>query len=185
MKALARLLLLFLVSLAHAAERQPEEFYDPDVQQLLSVRHFAFGPVGDGGNSVSAGEVAFGRIVRKPGAIRYLLAAFEHGEIHAQCYALVGLRESSPEFFRAALAMVRKNPSVKINTLGGCLMWEADPLPLFAEIEAGAYAELFKLHEQWTGATAWPGARPPYLPRRQDIFQFPPEPLTFGPRRGR
>lgn len=147
MKALARLLLLLFASLAHAGERRPEAFYDPDVQRLLAVRDFSFGPVGYGGGT-SAGEAAFGRIVRKPEAIRYLLAAFEYGNAHAQCYALVGLREASPEFFRAALVTARATPRGYIMIFSGCMGKETKPMKVFAEIEAGAYAANFKRHEE-------------------------------------
>lgn len=140
--------LVLHASLAHAAERRrPEAFYDPDVQNLLAVRHFAFGPVGDGGHT-SPGEAALGRIVRKREAIRYLLTAFEYGEAHARCYALVGLREASPELFPAALATARKNAPATLSILGGCLITRVEPARLLADIEAGAYAADFQRLEE-------------------------------------
>lgn len=146
MKRLLLALALF-ATLARAADERPKEYYDPDVQRMLKVTCFAFGPVGFVGGT-SEGEAAFAQIVRKKEVIRYILACFEHGAVHARCYALVALRESSPSFFRAAIAAMRKNPPKKITTMSGCVISEEEPEKILAAIESGAYAGYFKQHEE-------------------------------------
>ena len=127
------------------AEERPQEFYDPDVQRLLHVPFLAFGGVGIAGRT-SEGEAAFGAIVRKKESIRFFIAAFEYGNAPARCYALIALRELSPEFFRESIARVRKNPPTKIMMMNGCVMSKAKPETVYNAIEAGNYAEHFTRH---------------------------------------
>jgi len=135
---------LFAAALAQGAER-PDEYYDRDVQRLIKTEFFAFGGIGFAG-STSEGEGAFGRIVGKKEAIRYFLAAFEHGSDYSRCYALVALRESSPEFYRNAMAWFRRHPPKKIKTMSGCIV-EEEPGAVLDAIEAGRYADYFKKYE--------------------------------------
>jgi hypothetical protein len=148
-KILLATFFLFTVIL-HAAAERPTEFYDPDVQRLLQVNLFAFGGIGVGGRT-SEGEDAFGAIVRKKEAIRFILAVFEYGGDHAKCYALVALRESSPQLFRESIARLRKNPPKEITMMSGCLMSHPKPEKVLAAIEAGSYATWFKHHEEKKG----------------------------------
>jgi hypothetical protein len=141
--------LLLSVAVCSAGER-PREFYDPDVQRLLQVKLFAFGGVGIGGR-ISEGEEAFGAIVRKKEAIRFILAAFEYGSDHAKCYALVALRESSPELFSESIARMRQNPPKEITMMSGCFVLRPSPRKVIAAIEAGSYAAWFKHHEEKKG----------------------------------
>lgn len=145
MKTVLLALSLLAASLAQAAEL-PAEYYDQDVQRLIKTDFFAFGGIGFAG-STSEGEVAFGRIVRKKEAIRYILAAFEHGSDCSRCYALVALRESSPEFYRSALAWLRKHPPKKIKTMSGCIIRDDESDAVINAIDAGEYAEYFKKYE--------------------------------------
>ena len=108
---------------------------------------FAFGPVGYSGET-SDGEMAFARVVRKKEAIRFILAAFEHGGAHSRCYALVALRETSVGLFHAALAAMRNGPPKKITIVSGCIISEVEAEEVFAAIEAGAYSHEFKRHEE-------------------------------------
>ena len=147
MKAIALLGVLLATAFARGAEARPTEYYDPDVQRLIKVQMFAFGGVGLGGG-ISQGEASFGAIVRKQGAIRYIMAAFEYGSTPARCYALIALRESSPVLFRAALSAIRKRPPEKLRTASGCLVMERDAKGILDAIEAGAYASEFKRHEE-------------------------------------
>lgn len=93
MKTLAFIGLLLIATFVRAAAERPQEYYDPDVQRLIKAEIFAFGGIGIAGQT-SEGEAAFGAVVRKKEAIRFILAAFEYGSEHARCYALVALRES-------------------------------------------------------------------------------------------
>lgn len=107
---------------------------------------FAFGGVGIAGR-ISEGESAFRSLVRKKEAIRHILAAFEYGNEHARCYALVALRESSPGLFRESLARMRKNPPKEIVTMSGCIVSRLEPQRVFDAIERGTFSEWFKHHE--------------------------------------
>lgn len=148
MKTLILFTLCLLASHLGAEERaRPKEFFDPDVQRLVKVGMFAFGGVGFGGQT-SDGEAAFGAVVRKKEAIRYIMAVFEYGSAHAQCYALVALRESSPELFRESMARMRKNPPKEIAVMSGCIMSHVSPKELFDAIEAGHYSDWFKHYEE-------------------------------------
>jgi len=147
MKTIAFISLLLLpLVLLRGAEERPQEFYDPDVQRLLHVPFLAFGGVGIAGRT-SEGEAAFGAIVRKKESIRFFIAAFEYGDAPARCYALIALRESSPDLFRENIARVRKNPSKKIMMMNGCVMSKAKPETVYDAIEAGNYSEYFKRHQ--------------------------------------
>ncbi|HVU16109.1 MAG TPA: hypothetical protein VHD32_04255 [Candidatus Didemnitutus sp.] len=136
-----------LSAFAWAAEDRPNEYFDPDVQRLIKADMFAFGGVGFVGR-ISDGEKAFGAIVRKKEAIRFIVAAFEYGGEHARCYALVALRETSPSLFRESIARVRKTPPKKITVMSGCVMSHMKPETVYDAIEAGTYAEWFKHYEE-------------------------------------
>lgn len=143
MKTLGFICLVLFTALTRAADQRAEEFYDADVQRLIHVSYFAFGGVGIAGVT-SPGEAAFRAIVRKQAAIHYILAAFESGNEPARCYALVALRESSPELFKEYLARVRQNPPKTISVMSSCIMGEEKPETIFAAIEAGAYTAPLK-----------------------------------------
>lgn len=147
MQKLLVLVFCVLALVARGADPRPPEFYDLEVQQLLSVDMFAFGGVGFAGQT-SAGEAAFGAVVAKKEAIRFILAAFEYGNAPARCYALVALRESSPKLFQESLARLRKSPPKKIRVMSGCLIDEVEPEGLFKAIEDGSYASWFKRYEE-------------------------------------
>jgi hypothetical protein len=135
------------VPLIARSGEHPVEFYDADVQRLVSVEWFAFGGIGYAGMT-SVGEKAFGALVKKKEAIRYILAAFDYGNPEARCYALVALRESSPKLFSERLASFRKQLPKKITTMCGCIVSEDKPSDVLAAIEAGKYAEYFKQYEK-------------------------------------
>lgn len=138
-------LLLFCTGLARGESSPPQEYYDPAVQVLIHADSLTFG---GGLSGLSQGEIAFGQIVRKKEAIRYILAAFEYGNPQGQCYALIALRESSEPLFRAALAAVRKNPpKTTIPSYQGCFVRQLAPYSVYADIEVGAYASAFKSYE--------------------------------------
>lgn len=147
MKKLILIALCGICAVLRAADERPLEFYDPDVQRLIKTEVFAFGGVGVAGRT-SDGEAAFAAVVKKTEAIRYVLAAFEYGNDHARCYALVALRESSPQLFRESMARLRKRPPKQIVTMSGCIMSHGEPEHIFKAIEAGEYAEWFKRHEE-------------------------------------
>jgi hypothetical protein len=149
MKSLLLGLSLFAAAFAQAADR-PDEYYDRDVQRLIHTEFFAFGGTGFAG-STSEGEAAFGRIVGKKEAIRHLWAAFEHGSDYSRCYALVALRESSPELYRRAMAWFRQHPPSRIKTMKGCIVEEEEAGAVLDAIEAGRYADHFKKYELKNG----------------------------------
>jgi hypothetical protein len=116
--AMKILALLACCVLPLAAAEKPKAYYYPDVQHLITIRHFAFGPTGFT-REMSEGERAFSTIVKKKDAIRCMLAVFDHGTPEAQCYALVALREFSSELFAQSVATFQTNPPENIRTLDG------------------------------------------------------------------
>jgi len=149
MKHFVIVVFLLIASAVHATAL-PDEYYDQDVQQLIKTEYFAFGGVGYAGRT-SRGEEAFGAIVKKKEAIRYMMAAFEHGNDCARCYALVALRESSPQLYHDSLAWFRKHLPKKIQFMSGCIMDDVDPREILTAIEAGRYADYFKEYEAKKG----------------------------------
>lgn len=150
MKVRLLLVLLLITGLLAAAER-PDEYYDADVQRLIATPpYFAFGPVGPGGNT-SEGEEAFGVIVQKKEAIKFIMAAFEHGTDYSRCYMLVALRESSPAMFTSAMGWYRKHGPKSITTQAACDRREVALKDLCDAIESGKYAAYFKMHEEKKG----------------------------------
>jgi hypothetical protein len=139
MKALP-LVALILVSLVALADEGPPELGDSDVQRLIEVEEFAFGGVGAAG-TISSGESAFAAILKKKEAIRYLMAAFGAGSPEAQCYALVALRELSPELFVSSVAKFLTDSSTKITVTRGCDMTKEERAAVVSRIENGDYAK--------------------------------------------
>ena len=138
-----------MLLIVHGAEL-PDEYYDRDVQRLIKTEFFAFGGIGFAG-STSEGEAAFGRIIKKKEAIRYFLAAFEHGNDYSRCYSLVALRESSPEFYKNAMAWYRKHAPKKIKTMNGCIVEEEELGVVLDAIDTGRYADYFTNYESKKG----------------------------------
>lgn len=140
-------LVLFLVSLAGSAAEHPKEYYDPDVQRLIAVQEFAFGPVGVKGE-LSVGEQAFAAILKKKASVRYIVAAFDNGTPEARCYALVALREFSPQLFSDSEPTLRNNSPYGIAVRDGMTV-KAVPTPKILDaIEGGNYRRYFVQHDQ-------------------------------------
>jgi len=119
------------------------ELRDPEVQRLLKAIYFAFGPAGIAGGA-SQGEIAFGRIAARSDATRFFSMVFDQGAAPARCYALVALRELSPELFRTAMAAMRESAPKNIVTINGCLISFIASDELLTAIEKGTYAADFK-----------------------------------------
>lgn len=148
MRALAFVTLCLAALIATAAEH-PDEYYDPDVQHLMSVQGFAFGPTGPV-NRPSAGEQAFAAIVQKPQAIRCMLQVFDHGTAEAKCYALVALREYSTELFVSAGTSFRLDQMPEIRVIDGETIRAVPATKVLDDIRRGRYQKYFRKYEDET-----------------------------------
>ncbi len=140
------LLLFSFVSLGALAAEHPKEYYDPDVQRLMAVQAFAFGPTGFK-HELSAGEQAFSAIVKKKNAIRCLLQVFDHGTGEGKCYALVALREFSPELYVSTASSFRLDQIPEIRIIDGEAIRLVPTTKVIDDIQRGLYQKYFRQHE--------------------------------------
>lgn len=131
--------------LAFGAEH-PKEYYDPDVQRLMAVQAFAFGPTGFK-RELSTGEQAFSAIVKKKEAIRCLLQVYDHGTAEAKCYALVGLREFSAELYVSTASSFRLDEMPEVRTIDGEAIKPVPTTKILEKIQQGLYQKYFRQHE--------------------------------------
>jgi hypothetical protein len=146
MKVLATLIFGLIAFVASAAEH-PKEYYDPDVQRLIKVERFAFGPVGFD-QTISDGEKAFGAIVQKAEAVRYVLQVFDHGTVEARCYALVALREYSPQLFSDSVDIFLNTAPAAIAVQEGTIVSPVTPQKVLENIRRGLYHKYFEQYEK-------------------------------------
>src|SRR3954469_21941730 len=99
-------LIIFLAATAAAwaaEEKKPDEYYDPHVRELASAKVVRLGP-NDAVHVVKeSGDFAFGEILAKKNAVRCFVTAFNYGSDQARCYALIALREMSPQYFAESM----------------------------------------------------------------------------------
>lgn len=145
MKVVVFLALCFVSLVATAAEH-PKEYYDPDVQRLMNVQGFAFGPTGPV-NARSAGEQAFAAILQKPQAIRCMLQVFDHGTAEAKCYALVALREYSTDLFVSAASSFRLDQMPEVRIIEGETIRPAPATKVIDDIRRGMYEKDFRKYQ--------------------------------------
>ena len=106
-------------------------------EQLLSVRHFAFGGVGYAGVT-SAGERAYRSIASGTNALALFSAALTNGNAQAKLYALCGIRQLSPRTFDThAKPLLIANPEVE--TMSGCLVRREFATNVLARTASGSY----------------------------------------------
>lgn len=130
---------------ASAAEH-PKEYYDPDVQRLMHVEAFAFGPTGFK-REPSAGERAFAAIVKKKDAIRCMVQVFDHGTAEGKCYALVALREFSGELYVRTASTFRLDEMPVIRTIDGEAIKPVPTQDILDAIHQGLYQKYFRQYE--------------------------------------
>ncbi len=145
MKLLA-LLAFCLASVVAIAAEHPKEYYDPEVQKLIKVQQFVFGPVGFD-RQPSNGERAFGALVKRAESVRYFLQVFDNGSPEACCYAMVALREFSPELFADAVTKFRANAPTTITVADGENASEVATEKIVDSINRGFYRKYFLQYE--------------------------------------
>ena len=109
------------------------------VRRLSTVGMFAFGGVGFAGRT-SEGELDFRQVYAQPPEVA--LAAFEkvyaEGTLPAKAYALVAIRELSPNRFRELLTPLAKSGD-KVQTAHGCVISREPVSAVARQIAAGDY----------------------------------------------
>lgn len=140
---------LCLTWLVPAMAEHPKEYYDPDVQRLMAVEGFAFGPTGPTA-APCAGERAFAAIIRKPAAIRCMLQVFDHGTAEAKCYALIALREYSVDLYRQCVGAMRLDQTPVVALIDGERVRPVPMTKMLDDIGHGMYRKYFRQYEDET-----------------------------------
>jgi hypothetical protein len=116
-----------------------EYTFNSDVQTLLKVTYFGFGPFGYAGKGPTTGEAALKRIMKKDEAIKFLMPVFEHGTPEGKCYALAGFRLLSKGYFDSSCIRISRWNDTKIKTFSGCVITEETLEKVVNSIRAGEY----------------------------------------------
>jgi hypothetical protein len=111
---------------------------DETFERLAKVEIFAFGPVGYAGTT-SAGEKDYKAILSRPTALADFERLYSSGNVMAKAYALVGIRNFSPERF-IALAQPMRNSKERITTMHGCIVSHESLGAIVKQIESGRYS---------------------------------------------
>lgn len=138
MRTLLALALLSVVVAPTLKAADEDYIYDKDVQTLIKTVHFGFGPVALS-RSITEGEAALKRILKKSDAIRYLFPVFDKATIEGKCFALVGFRLLAPEYFESSCARIERMSDMKVNTVAGCLVGEHKLYEVIRAIREGQY----------------------------------------------
>lgn len=150
MKFFAALAFSVFAVAASAADRpppeHPPEYYYPEVQRLIYAAQFAFGPSGFR-HETSEGERAFTAVVNKKDAVRCMLQVFQYGTGEGRCYAMVALREYSPELFRDVLTSFRDDHPDTITVVEGSIISHVPAMKVADSINRGFYRKYFEQHE--------------------------------------
>jgi hypothetical protein len=116
-----------------------EYLFNKDVQTLLKVTYFGFGPFGYAAKGPTTGEAALKRIMKEDEAIKYLMPVFEHGTPEGKCYALAGFRLLSKSYFNSSCSRISPWNDTKVKTFSGCVIWDETLQKVVNSIRAGEY----------------------------------------------
>jgi len=108
--------------------------------RLQETKLFAFGGIGFAGTT-SSGELALREILKSDSSSAIFMEVFEKSTPEGKCYALVALREISPDLFKKCSDIFRKNLPSQVHTMSGCLGEEIAGWRALAEIETGTYTK--------------------------------------------
>ncbi len=118
---------------AMAGERPSADAFE----QLLGIRIFAFGGVGEAAET-SAGELAFKDVAGRTNAVELLTRVATNGTSEARMYGLCGLRKLAEHKFDACAApTLAANPPVRMMT--GCVVHTEPASNVVSQIRAGGY----------------------------------------------
>lgn len=136
-----RLSLIATLALAVCQSPAAESTASPILQQaydqLLSVRHFAFGDVGYA-RTTAPGESSFRTMAASTNGLPLFRAALTNGTTEARLYALCGIRHLAPEQFDALAAPIT-GANARVSLMVGCIQMQMQASNIVAQIKSGSY----------------------------------------------
>ena len=129
--------LLVVAAMLLGTVAQSAQPVDETFERLAKVEIFAFGPVGYAGTT-STGEKDYKVVLSRPTALADFERLYSSGNAMAKAYALVGIRNLSPERFRV-LAEPMRNSKEQVATMHGCIVSRESFGAVVKQIESGRY----------------------------------------------
>jgi len=121
--------------------RHPARKADPIISRMANVDVFAFGGIGFV-LAISDGERDYRVILSRPSAAADFETVFELGNSQAKCYALVGLRQTSPKRFESLAARFESSRTL-VRVTRGCVEFGCPMPDMIKCIRSGVYSGSF------------------------------------------
>lgn len=138
-----------VAAVASATEsKKPDEYFDPHVRELASAKVVRLGKNDSVHVIKESGDLAFGEILAKRNSLRCMVTVFNYGSDEGRCYALIALREMSPQYFVQALKWFRAHAPRKLRVYSGDSIMRSETSTFLDDIEAGQYRWYFEKKER-------------------------------------
>ena len=131
--------MMFLAALVVGASANGEPT-DSIFDRLAKVHEFAFGGVGEGGDT-SEGEKDFHAILSRASALADFERLYSKGNPQAKAYALVGIHSLSQTRFEE-LANSLRNSKESVHAQSGCKSFDVPIENILQNIVAGRYSKI-------------------------------------------